>query len=133
MSCRAIHVQFGTNILPMGGQYNAPNCEIIPDPQKMPIFQAFLLFFLLIGVSIPEQAQAQNPATDDPVQAASNDVPASAGEELSPEPSVPPKEKPLAPPSDPLSLYSPDILIDMPYVYPLLRMRLTPEMRQEAP
>ena len=133
MSCRATHVQLGTNILPMGGQYNAPNCEIIPDPHKMPIFQAFLPFFLLVGISIPGQVQAQDPATDDPVQATSNDVPASAGGELSLEPSVPPQEESLAPPSDPLSLYSPDILVDMPYVYPLLRMRLTPEMRQEAP
>ena len=117
----------------MGGQYNAPNREILPDPQKMPIFQAFLLFFLLVGVSIPGQVQAQDPAADDPVQAASNDVPVSAGEELSPEPSVPPEEESLAPPSDPLNLYSPDILVDMPYIYPLLRMRLTPEMRQGAP
>lgn len=99
----------------------------------MPIFQAFLLFFLLVGVSIPGQVQAQDPATDNPAQAASNDVPASTGEAPSPEPSAPPQEEPLAPPSDPLSLYSPDILVDMPYVYPLLRMRLTPEMRQEAP
>ena len=108
-------------------------CEIIPGPQEMPIFQAFLLFSLLVGVSIPGQVQAQDPATDDPVQATSNDAPVSAGEELSPEPPVPPEEEPLALPSDPLSLYSPDILVDMPYVYPLLRMRLTPEMRQEAP
>ena len=106
---------------------------MIHDYKKMPIFQAFLLFFLFAGVSIPGQVQARDPAANDPVQAASNDVPASAGEEISPEPSVPPKEEPLAPPSDPLSLYSPDILVDMPYIYPLLRMRLTPEMRQEAP
>ena len=99
----------------------------------MPIFQAFLLFFLLVGVSIPGQVQAQDPAENDPIQATPNDVPASAGEEISPEPSIPPKEESLVPPSDPLSLYSPDILVDMPYVYPLLRMRLTPEMRQEAP
>lgn len=99
----------------------------------MPIFQAFLLFFLLAGVGIPGQVQAKDPATDDPVQATSNDVPASVGEELSPEPSTLPKEESLAPPSDPLSLYSPGILVDMPYVYPLLRMRLTPEMRQGAP
>lgn len=117
----------------MGGQYNAPNREILPDPQKMPIFQAFLLLFLLVGVSIPGQVQAQDPAANDPAQATSNDVPVSAGEELSPEPSAPPKEEPLAPPTDPLSLYSPDILVDMPYIYPLLRMRLTPEMRQGAP
>ena len=110
-----------------------PNCEIIPDPHKMPISQAFLLFFLFVGISLPGQAQAQDPATDDPVQAASNDVPASAGEEPSPAAPAPPQEEPLAPPSDPLSLYSPDILVDMPYVYPLLRMRLTPEMRQGAP
>lgn len=99
----------------------------------MPIFQAFLLFFLLIGVSIPGQVQAQDLTVNDPAQATSNDVPVSTGEELSPEPSAPSKEEPLAPPSDPLSLYSPDILVDMPYIYPLLRMRLTPEMRQEAP
>lgn len=99
----------------------------------MPIFQAFLLFFLLVGVSIPGQVQAQEPATDNPVQATPNDVPASTGEALPPESSVPPQEEPLAPPSDPLSLYSPDILVDMPYVYPLLRMRLTPEMRQGVP
>ena len=99
----------------------------------MPIFQAFLLFFLLIGVSIPEQVQAQDPAVDDLVQATSNDVPALVEEAPSPESSAPPEEEPLAPPSDALSLYSPDILVDMPYVYPLLRMRLTPEMRQEAP
>ena len=117
----------------MGGQYNAPNCEIIPDPKKMPIFQAFLLFFLLVCVSIPGQVQAQDPAADDPAQAVSIDVPALAGEEPSSEPPVPPQGEPLASPSDPLSLYSPDILVDMPYVYPLLRMRLTPEMRQEAP
>ena len=42
----------------------------------MPIFQAFLLFLLLVGISIPGQVQAQDPATDDPVQATSNDVPA---------------------------------------------------------
>ncbi|MDE0302141.1 MAG: hypothetical protein OXJ38_02900 [Gammaproteobacteria bacterium] len=99
----------------------------------MPIFQAFLLFFLLVGVSIPEQVQAQDPAENDPIQATPSNVPASAGEEISPEPSIPPEEESLAPPSDPLSLYSPDILVDMPYIYPLLRMRLTPEMRQEAP
>lgn len=99
----------------------------------MPIFQAFLLLFLLVGVSIPGQVQAQDPAADEPVQATSNDVPVPAGEEPSPGPSVPPKEEPLAPPSDPLSLYSPDILVGMPYVYPLLRMRLTPEMRQGTP
>ncbi len=99
----------------------------------MPIFQAFLLFFLLVGVSIPGQVQAQDPATDNPAQATSNDVPVSTGERLSPEPSIPPQEEPLASPSDSLSLYSPDILVDMPYVYPLLRMRLTPEMRQGAP
>lgn len=96
----------------------------------MPIFQAFLLFSLLVGVSLP--GQAQDPATDDPVQATSNDGPVSAGEELPPEPPVPPEEESLALPSDPLNPYSPDILGDMPYVYPLLRMRLTPEMRQEA-
>lgn len=99
----------------------------------MPIYQAFLLFFLLVGVSIPEPVQAQDPVTDNPAQATSNDVLVSTGEELSPEPSVPPEEESLAPPSDPLSLYSPDILVDMPYVYPLLRMRLTPEMRQGTP
>ena len=99
----------------------------------MPIFQAFFLLFLFVGVSIPGQVQARDPTADDPVQATSNDVPVSAEEELSPEPPVSPKEESLAPPSDPLSLYSPDILVDMPYIYPLLRMRLTPEMRQETP
>ncbi len=99
----------------------------------MPIFQAFLLLFLLVGVSVPGQAQAQDLAADDPAQTTPNDVPISTGEELSPEPSAPPKEESLVHPSDPLSLYSPDILVDMPYIYPLLRMRLTPEMRQGAP
>lgn len=111
----------------MGGQYNVPNQKMNPDPPKMPIFQAFLLFFLLAGVSVPGQVQAQDPAASDPVQGAPNDAPASAGEE------VPPKEESLALPSDPSSLHSPDILVDMPYVYPLLRMRLTPAMRREAP
>lgn len=99
----------------------------------MPIFQAFLLLFLLIGISIPGQVQAQDPVTDDPAQATSNDVPASAGEEFPPESPAPPEGESLAPPSDSSSLYSPDILVDMPYVYPLLRMRLTPEMRQGTP
>lgn len=117
----------------MGGQYNVLNFKIPPDPKKMPIFQAFLLFFLLLGVGVPGQVQAQDPAVNDPAQATLIDVPVSAGEELSLESSVLPKEGSLVPPSDPLSLYSPDILVDMPYIYPLLRMRLTPEMRQEAP
>lgn len=99
----------------------------------MPIFQAFLLFFLFVGVGISGQVQAQDPAVDDLVQATSSDASASAGEGLSPEPPAPPEEESLVPSLDPLNLYSPDILVDMPYVYPLLRMRLTPEMRQEAP
>ena len=93
----------------------------------MPIFRAFLLSFLFACVNIPGQAQ------DDPVPFNSNDAPVPAAEESPAEPPVAAQKESLAPPPGTLSLYSPDVLVDMPYIYPLLRMRLTPEMRQEAP
>lgn len=97
----------------------------------MPIFRAFFLLFLLAFVHSP--GQAQDSTADDPIQPDSHDMPASAAEEPPAEPLPSAKENALAPPADALSLYSPDVLVDMPYVYPLLRMRLTPEMRRETP
>ena len=97
----------------------------------MPIFQAFFLFLLLVGVHGP--GQAQDSAAADPAQPAPRDMPAPAAGEPPAEPPVPAEEASLVPPADALSLYSSDVLVDMPYVYPLLRMRLTPEMRQGAP
>ena len=94
----------------------------------MPIFRAFSLFFLLAFVH--SSGQAQDPAADDPVQ---SDMPTPAAEEPPAEALPSGKENSLAPPAAALNLYSPDVLADMPYIYPLLRMRLTPEMRQETP
>ena len=99
----------------------------------MPILRAFSLFLLLVGLHGPGQVRAQDQAVEDPAQPASHDTPAPAEGGISAEAPALPEGKPLAPPADALSLYSPDALIDMPYVYPLLRMRLTPEMRQETP
>ena len=99
----------------------------------MPILRAFFLFLLLVGAHGPGQVRAQDQAAEAPAQPASHDTSAPAGEGAPVEAPASPEGKPLAPPADALSLYSPDALIDMPYVYPLLRMRLTPEMRQEAP
>ena len=93
----------------------------------MPIFRAFLLPFLFACVNIPGQAQ------DDPAQSTPNDAPVPAVEGSPAGPPVAAKGESLAPPPGTLSLYSPDVLVDMPYIYPLLRMRLTPEMRQGAP
>ena len=70
---------------------------------------------------------------EDPAQPASHDTPAPAEGEISAEAPASPEGKSLVPPADALSLYSPDALVDIPYVYPLLRMRLTPEMRRETP
>ena len=99
----------------------------------MPILRAFFLFLLLAGVHGPGQVQAQDQAADDPVPPASRDMPASAEGGDPAEPLASPGGNPLAPPADALSLYSPDALVEMPYVYPLLRMRLTSEMRQGTP
>ena len=93
----------------------------------MPIFRAFLLSFLFACVNIPGQAR------DDPAQFTSNDAPVPAVEGSPAEPPVAAKKESLAPPLGTLSLYSPDVLVDMPYIYPLLRMRLTPEMRRGTP
>ncbi len=92
----------------------------------MPIFQAPLLFFLLAGIGAPGLSQAAG----DPTPATVDRMPASAGAERSPEPLAPAEDEALEFPSDSLSLSAPDILVDLPYIYPLLRMRLTPEMRQ---
>ena len=97
----------------------------------MPIFQAFSLFFLLVCVNAP--GQAQDSVADDPAQPTSKDVPVPAAGESPAESLVSAEEGSLVPPSGPLNLYSPDVLVDMPYVYPLMRMRLTPEMRQGTP
>lgn len=93
----------------------------------MPIFRAFLLFSLFACVNIPGQAQ------DDPAQSPPNGALVPAVEESLAEPPVAAKGESLAPPPGTLSLYSPEVLVDMPYIYPLLRMRLTPEMRRGAP
>ena len=93
----------------------------------MPIFQASMLFLSLAIVSVP--GQAQDPAADNRGPAASGGLPA-PGEEVAPSGSSARAEGNLP---APLSLYSSDILVDTPYIYPLLRMRLTPEMRQKAP
>lgn len=89
----------------------------------MPISRAFPLLFLLVAAN--GSSQAQDPAIDDPVRPAAGPPPAEA--------SSAEVEDTLARPAGPLGLYSPDVLVDMPYVYPLLRMRLTPEMRREIP
>ena len=99
----------------------------------MPILRAFFLFLLLVGLHGPGQVRAQDQAAEDPSQPASHDTPPPAEEGVPDEAPASLEGKPLAPPADALSPYSPDALVDMPYVYPLLRMRLTPEMRQEAP
>ena len=97
----------------------------------MPIFRAFSLFFLLAGIY--GSGQAQDSVADDPAQPPSHDMPVPGTEELSTDSPASVKEESPTPPADALNLYSPDVLADMPYVYPLLRMRLTPEMRQGAP
>ena len=99
----------------------------------MPAFQAFLLFFLFVAVSILGPAQAQDPGADDPVQAASDGMPTSVEKKPPPESLASPEEPSLISFPDSMSLYSSDVLTDMPYVYPLLRMRLAPEMKQGVP
>ena len=97
----------------------------------MPIFRAFPLFFLLAFAH--STGPAQDSAADDPVRPAARDMPTPAAGESRAEPPSSMGEGSLAPPADALSLYSPDALAELPYVYPLLRMRLTPEMRRETP
>lgn len=105
--------------------------RVLSGLRRMPISRAFLLFFLLLGAHGP--GQAQDSAADGPARPAAHDAPPPSEEGAPAEPSVPPQGEPLAPPADGLGLYSPDVLVDLPYVYPLLRMRLTPEMRRGAP
>ena len=95
----------------------------------MPIFQPFFLLFLLAIVH--SSGQTQDLVADDPAQPASHDMPAPTAEESPAGPPPSAEEDSLAQPADAMSLSSPDVLADVPYVYPLLRMRLTPEMRRE--
>ena len=99
--------------------------------RQMPFFRTFPLFLLVAVMYDP--GQAQDSAADDPAQPASHDMPVPAPEEPSVEPPVSAEEESLAPSAEALNLYSPGVLVDMPYVYPLLRMRLTSEMRQGTP
>ena len=99
----------------------------------MPIFQAFFLLFLLAVVNGSGETWAQDPMPDNLVPAASHDMPEPAGKEASVESPASPEGELVVPSPDASGLYSPDVLVDMPYIYPLLRMRLTPEMRQGVP
>ena len=101
---------------------------------QMPIIRAFFLSLLFVGIDGLGAAQAQDSAPHEPVQPISDSASAPARDGIPGESSPSSEEeKASTDPSAPLSLYSPDVLADMPYVYPLLRMRLTPEMRQDAP
>ena len=99
--------------------------------KKVLIFRAFILLPAFVCAHAPGLAQNLGEAGLD--QSAPYHVPESGVENPLIESPRRPEGELLAPLADISSLYSSESLVDMPYVYPLGRMRLAPEMRQVAP